>query len=221
VTVPNGTTLTALIATFTTNGDSVKVGSITQVSGATSNDFTSPVSYVVTDTGGSTTYTVTVNAGVNLPKTGQIVSYGTGTIDDGGLQRGIAWPNPRFAVGTGAEVDCVTDNLTGLMWVKMPDATPWPWQTALDIADVLAICGHTDWRLPNVNELESLANSEPASLATWLNAQGFSNVQADYYWSSTTYAGNTTFAWVVYFGDGFVYYDLKSSPHYVRCVRGQ
>jgi hypothetical protein len=171
-------------------------------------------------------------APADIPKTGQTTCYDTvgaviscatttGQGQDGALQRGIAWPNPRFAVGTGAEVDCVTDNLTGLMWVKMPDATPWPWQTALDIADVLAICDHTDWRLPNVNELESLANSGPASLATWLNAQGFSNVQADYYWSSTTYAGNTTFAWVVYFGDGFVYYDLKSSPHYVRCVRGQ
>lgn len=55
---------------------------------------------------------------VDLPKTGQITSYDTGAIDDGDLQRGVAWPSPRFTTGTGAGVDCVTDNLTGLMWAE-------------------------------------------------------------------------------------------------------
>ena len=63
VEVPNGTTVTALVATFTASGDSsVVVGSTPQVSGTTPNDFTSAVTYTVTsqDEVGTADYTVTV-----------------------------------------------------------------------------------------------------------------------------------------------------------------
>jgi len=61
VTVPVGTNLTALVATFTTTGTGVKVGTMSQTSIATPNNFTSPVAYVVTAADASTaTYTVTV-----------------------------------------------------------------------------------------------------------------------------------------------------------------
>jgi hypothetical protein len=54
VRVPNGTVVTGLVATFTTTGVSVKVGSTEQASGATSNDFSSVVAYTVTAADGST-----------------------------------------------------------------------------------------------------------------------------------------------------------------------
>lgn len=61
VLVPRGTDLTALIATFTTTGAKVSVGSTEQTSGVTANNFTSPVAYTVTAEDNSTaTYTVTV-----------------------------------------------------------------------------------------------------------------------------------------------------------------
>jgi hypothetical protein len=61
LTVPYGTDVTGLVATFTTTGASVKIGSTTQVSGTTPNNFTSPVTYVVTAADGYTqAYTVTV-----------------------------------------------------------------------------------------------------------------------------------------------------------------
>lgn len=69
VTVPFGTNVTALAATFTTTGAGVKVGATTQVSGATANDFTAPVAYVVTAADASTaTYTVTVTVAANSAK---------------------------------------------------------------------------------------------------------------------------------------------------------
>lgn len=62
VVVPSGTGLTALVAVFSTTGAQVQVGSVTQVSGTTSNDFTHPVTYKVTAADGSMqTYTVTVS----------------------------------------------------------------------------------------------------------------------------------------------------------------
>jgi arylsulfatase A-like enzyme len=61
VTMPFGTGTTALVATFTSTGASVKVGNTAQISGATANDFTSPVIYTVSAADGSTaSYTVTV-----------------------------------------------------------------------------------------------------------------------------------------------------------------
>jgi hypothetical protein len=140
---------------------------------------------------------------INLPKTGQTTSYATG--DDGALQKGAAWPAQRFtdnADGT------ITDNLTGLMWLKDADCAytysyntdfnlyidgHFIWQAALDLVagintGTFPNCagGHNDWRLPNVNELESLVNGGPSNLPSWLNSQGFSNTQSEGYWSSTT-----------------------------------
>jgi formylglycine-generating enzyme required for sulfatase activity len=61
VTMPFGTPVTNLVATFTTTGASVKVGSTIQVSGTTANNFTSPVVYTVTAADATTrNYTVTV-----------------------------------------------------------------------------------------------------------------------------------------------------------------
>lgn len=219
VTMPNGTNITALIATFTTTGTSVKVGSTIQTSGTTANDFTSPVSYMVTAADNSTaTYTVTVAAiTVNLPKTGQTTSHAAG--DDGDLEKGVAWPDPRFTVGTGAEADCVTDNLTGLMWVKSPDSTTRTWQEALTYANDLSFCGYTDWRLPNINELESLGNVGQPNSSTWLNTQGFSNVQANAYWSSTPYTVNSNGAWVVNMYVGNMSLSSKASSSYVWTMR--
>ncbi|MCK9389788.1 MAG: ice-binding family protein, partial [Sulfuritalea sp.] len=64
VIVPNGTAVTALVATFTTSGAGVKVGTTAQTSTATANNFTNPVAYIVTAADNSTaTYTVTVTIG--------------------------------------------------------------------------------------------------------------------------------------------------------------
>jgi hypothetical protein len=61
VTLPSGTDFTALVGTFATTGVSINVGTTAQVSGATANDFTLPVTYTVTAVDSSTqTYVVTV-----------------------------------------------------------------------------------------------------------------------------------------------------------------
>jgi hypothetical protein len=68
-TVPNGTVVTGLVATFTTTGDSVKVGTTAQVSGTTANDFTNPVQYTVTAEDGTTqVYTVTLTVAASNAK---------------------------------------------------------------------------------------------------------------------------------------------------------
>lgn len=154
---------------------------------------------------------VTVQAApADLPETGQtICSDASGaTIDcantgqDGDHRAGVAWPDPRFSVGTGETVDCVIDNLTGLMWMRAPNTLGVStWANALAASNELALCGFSDWRLPNVREIESLFNSGSADGAEFLNTQGFSNVQSNSaYWTSTSNARpgdrDSRFPWV-------------------------
>ena len=61
VIMPSGTDVTTLVASFTTTGSNVKIGTLTQTSGTTVNSFASQVTYIVTAADTSTaTYTVTV-----------------------------------------------------------------------------------------------------------------------------------------------------------------
>ena len=101
-----------------------------------------------------------VNSRAPVAKTGQTTLSATG--DDGDLEKGVAWPSPRFTDnGNGT----VTDNLTGLIWLKNANADGVKtWANALSYCNSLAsgLAGLSDgsvagdWRLPNVKELHSL-----------------------------------------------------------------
>ena len=151
-------------------------------------------------------------APADLPETGQTTCYTAGvtacatTGQDGDHLAGVAWPTPRFVVGTGVGTtdQCVTDSLTGLMWVRSPSITLATWANALTSANNLSLCGFSDWRLPNVNELESLVNREVTNQAAFLNDQFFDDVQAFTYWSSSSSADNAANAWTVSMNNGSV-----------------
>ena len=51
-------------------------------------------------------------------------------------------------------------------------------------------------------------------------SSAFSGVQSDNYWSSTTYANDTSNAWIVNLNDGNVNNDDKTNTNYVWPVRG-
>ena len=139
----------------------------------------------------------------------------------------------RFTVGEGVESECITDNLTGLMWPKNGNLfgrQKW-YQSLYTVADINGnddkatrnnLCGHKDWHLPTVNELLSLMNYEWSNQYEWLENQGFNNVQSDPYWSSTSnippYSRNA--ALYVYFSTGGVSSVGKAdSNNYVWPVR--
>jgi hypothetical protein len=99
----------------------------------------------------------------------------------------------------------VTDNATGLIWLKNANCFGGnPWQAALNSANTLASpsCGLSDgsvagdWRLPNVNEMQSLI--DPTQANPPLPAgHPFTDVQIEYYWTSTTIPNQVTNAWLV------------------------
>jgi hypothetical protein len=170
---------------------------------------------------------------IRLPQTGQTKCYDSSGIEincactgqDGEIQGGVPWPSPRFADhGDGT----VTDHLTGLMWTKdanLPGELK-TWQEALDYVAGMNTgtnpnFGYNDWRLPNVNELESLMNVGKASSAGWLTNQAFINVHTYHYWSSTTGAKLVDYAWDIQAEDATVYLSPKTWDQYVWPVRSE
>lgn len=171
------------------------------------------------------------NPVVSLAATGQTASYASG--DDGALNKGVAWPGARF---TDNQNGTVTDNLTGLIWLRNAGCfAPGLWSTALTEVNQLAsgACGLSDgsvagqWRVPNLVELESMVDvsaSNPAITA----GNPFTNVANSIYWTSTTYFGGeegSPDAWVIRMSDGSYINDSvqnvkATSTNGVWAVRG-
>jgi hypothetical protein len=183
-----------------------------------------------------------IAATINLPQTGQTPTSPIPAIPgmDGYTYFGVPWaynptgplnPPTRFTVGTGAQSDCITDNLTGLMWARNSSDTQYTWDNAIKStasggAIPSNLCGYTDWRLPNVNELTSLTNDGYIGLQSdWLQSQGFSNVPTNDYWSSSSHQDIPieshiyTTAWSVSMDGGIVIIGSKTNTGHVLPVR--
>ena len=164
-----------------------------------------------------------------------------GTGEDGEHRKGVGWPFPRFKDNGD---NTATDTVTGLTWLRDANcmATNYPgidndviagdgavtWQQALDFVgginnETFSLCGagKTDWRLPNIKELQSLIDfgqydpALPFLFALWV-----ANEQSSYYWSSTTLPSDTRNAWYVLMNYGYVGFVSKSYDSYVWPVRG-
>jgi len=169
----------------------------------------------------------------SVRKTGQTNSDLEG--DDGWFSTnyGIAWPVPRFTIGTGPDgTNLVTDNLTGLMWAR--NAAMWEdaavdWTNAVTNCNALVYGGHSDWRLPNIGELGSLIDwrwnpAVPNTEGTgqWSQNDPFTDVYQYGNWTSTTYRNDTAQAWLMQMhgGYGCRYGCDKTKSYRVWPVRG-
>lgn len=144
-----------------------------------------------------------------LPATGQTRCYNetgdiidcSGTGQDGEFMHGCPLPSPRFEIAT----EAVIDRLTNLRWRREADLTgAVNWEQALAaVAQLNQQPGGLDgWRLPNINELESLvdcSNYDPALAA----AHPFLALQ-DVYWSSSSSLFEPDWAWALYLNKGAV-----------------
>lgn len=107
----------------------------------------------------------------------------------------------------------VTDKTTALVWLKDAGCfSPTTWASAVAQVDGLAsgACGLSDgssageWRMPNLNELESVVDFSASNPAV-TPGNPFTNVSTGIYWSSTSYFGGdegSPNAWAIRFADG-------------------
>jgi hypothetical protein len=171
---------------------------------------------------------------------GQIACTGTG--QDGETQTGTDTKFVDNGDGT------ISDVGSGLTWEKLSDDdsihdkdnVDYTWSQALaKIASLNAgaFAGYSDWRIPNVRELETLVNlgnSDPAVPGLFATNCGFhsygnggctilecSCTRADNYWSSTPAEYNTLLTWTVDFFVGQVTTSYRTnSGAALRAVRG-
>lgn len=86
------------------------------------------------------------------------------------------------------------------------------------VVNASALCGLTDWRLPTVSELLSIADQSRANPP--LDTDVFPNSSLNAHWTSQTVAFDPDFAWYVYFtaaGNGMI---NKSNAAHIRLVSG-
>jgi hypothetical protein len=144
-----------------------------------------------------------------LPVTGQKKCYDAegsevpcpGTGQDGELQMGLSWPETRFEVREAV----VLDKLTGLFWLQDADVSSGAmnWLEALHYVKNLKV-GLPEismrWRLPTINELESLVDCSRHTPAL-PSEHPFENIR-DTYWSSTSSFFEPDWAWALYLHKG-------------------
>jgi hypothetical protein len=192
-----------------------------------------------------------------FPASGQTTSYPAITHASGGTPIAVA-DDGAVRAGTPARfVDnrngTIIDGNTGLMWEKKcgaggglhdyrrvyswsdpsRDATVWGWIAAVNRERGTGFAGHDDWRIPNVKELQSIADYErygpSVSVAFGVeDCRGCLNLRSpdcsctapSFYWTSTTFADFIAHAFVVGFGSGLIDDAVKSQRLFVRAVRG-
>lgn len=148
----------------------------------------------------------------------------------------VSQPDERFV--TFADKGLVRDRLTGLLWQRCSVGQFWDgedceesskrmiqsWFSWSDfdaaIKRVEKETGQKGWRVPSVDELQTLVNyqcTEPA-----INSRIFPNTASWRYWSSTPFADNEDYVWVLDFDSGDASTVLKvNASYHIRLVKGK
>ncbi|HPQ40600.1 MAG TPA: DUF1566 domain-containing protein [bacterium] len=140
--------------------------------------------------------------------------------------------NPSY--GSNAFVDngdgTVTDEATGLMWMKTDSGEGMAWEDALVYAESLEYAGYSDWRLPDAKELQSIvdytrspdttgsAAIDPVFNVTAIIDEG-GTTNYPFYWTGTTHINISdypgTFAAYVCFGEALGWMQPPGGGSYI------
>ncbi len=167
--------------------------------------FVTSTKYATTAVGGEDTV-----FGVNFAD-GRIKGYPTGPMPGLSADKRfyVLYVRGNSAYGLNSFVDngdgTITDESTGLMWTQNDSGTGMDWGKALAWADQMNVKesrGYSDWRVPNVKELQSIVDytrapavSNSAAIDPVFNVTQITNEMdapdAPFYWSSTTHVNDS------------------------------
>jgi Protein of unknown function (DUF1566)/FG-GAP-like repeat/FG-GAP repeat len=114
------------------------------------------------------------------------------------------WNGAGYVVPVQAQIDAASNSVGYKNWVNSA-----------------SLCGFTDWRLPTVDELQTLVDAGKPFPGPTIDTNWFPNTQASWYWSTSRYRGlGVIGAWLVYFDDGSVNYGFRAiGDKHIRLVR--
>lgn len=128
----------------------------------------------------------------------------------------VFWAGGAWAAYTDNGNGAVTDTVTGLVWQQAGDNQKRNLEGAISYCEGLTLAGFSDWHLPDVMELKSITDDNRSFPS--IDPIFFPGTKPGY-WSSSSYAGNSIYAWYVDFEDGAVSNGDRAFSYYVRCVR--
>ncbi len=166
--------------------------------------------------------------GVNFAD-GRIKGYGTQMMgQDKAFNYLMVRGNPFYGINefTDNGDGTISDQATELMWMQEDNGKGVLWKDALSYAENVEFAGHTNWRLPDAKELQSIldytrspATSGTAAIDPLFSCTGITNEAGEddypWYWSSTTH-GNWTEgnegAWGAYMAFGRAMGNMSALP---------
>lgn len=141
------------------------------------------------------------------------VNFADGRIKGYGMQLGseektfyVMFVRGNTEYGQNSYVDngdgTITDLATGLMWLESDSEERMNWEDAINWCEELDYAGYTDWRLPDVKELQSIVDysrSPDTTDSAAIDSMFYTTVidnengESDYgaYWASTTHANSS------------------------------
>lgn len=137
-------------------------------------------------------------------------------------------PTAQFTINNDGTV---TDNLTGIMWMRCSIGQSWDannqtctggveqltWQQALQTGSQYQFAGFDDWQLPNIKELSTIVERQCVDAA--INKTLFPVTIAQNYWTSSSGVGSASQAWAVAFYSGKTNLRSKTSDIHLRLMR--
>ena len=153
ITLPEGTNLTAVVATFSTTGGLVKVGNTAQVSGSTPNNFTNPLVYTVTAADNSMkNYTVTVTIATSGPTIGGCPVFPATAIFNSRIDNTTQFPVHASSAAWKSSIDATGARRLHLDWGmnENPNLHNTYWGIPYNVVD--GIAATTTWPIMTYND---------------------------------------------------------------------
>jgi hypothetical protein len=162
----------------------------------------------------------------------KLLGMGAADSDDPALQQLLgqlknkSWLDKLAAEQAEEAAKLWIDPATGLIWATEDNGSDVAWEQAMDYCGNLQLSGHSDWRLPAIDELRGIYDpsiSTPSQCCdgTQLPWQVKGNMQlSGWHWSSSQGNGSGE-AWTFYFHDGGLDSAPRGFSRHVRalCVR--
>ncbi|MBT7331415.1 MAG: DUF1566 domain-containing protein [Oceanospirillaceae bacterium] len=109
----------------------------------------------------------------------------------------------------------IADPLTGLTWFRCGAGQTWedgvcqgaamllPFEEALTWAENAELAGNNDWRVPEIDEMTSLVETDCKSPS--INTRVFSGIEPEVYWSSESNFWLRSMGWSLFFYRGYYF----------------
>ena len=142
--------------------------------------------------------------------------------DDGGLHDTndtYSWYDTNSSTNGGSEGDINTNDNICYGYTPGQESTYCNTEAFVKRVNEAGLCGHNDWRMPDINELGGLADKGLATPS--IDTNYFPNISSSGYWSASPRARDSGYAWRIYFYYGYGYFVSSGTNYHVRLVRSE